>query len=57
MDGKIEAACASLDEFTSAVERTFSGVTNPLFAANWVVGARTYTTRPCCCTSAPGPTN
>ncbi|WP_423162390.1 hypothetical protein [Stenotrophomonas maltophilia] len=30
MDDKIEAACASLDEFTSAVERTFSGVTNPL---------------------------
>ena len=30
MDEQVEAACSALDEFTSAVERTFSGVTNPL---------------------------
>ncbi len=30
MDQQVEAACTALDEFTSAVERTFNGVTNPL---------------------------
>lgn len=42
MDEQVEAACISLDEFASAVGRSFSGVTNPLqLQIGWMAPALT----------------